>query len=52
MEKKYLGDGVYAQTDGYHIILTTENGISISNTIYLDENVTSELLKYLENIKK
>ena len=26
MDKQYLGDSVYAQFDGYHVILTTENG--------------------------
>ena len=26
MEKTYLGDGVYMSGDGYHIVLTTEDG--------------------------
>jgi len=26
-EKQYIGDGVYVDFDGLHIVLTTENGI-------------------------
>lgn len=39
MTKTYLGDGVYAWYDGYHIWLTTENGIEITNRIALDPHV-------------
>lgn len=41
MDKDYLGDSVYAQHDGYHVILTTENGKpdDPSNTIALEPNV-------------
>ena len=38
-EKRYLGDGVYVDFDGWHIILTTENGVSIQNTIYMEPSV-------------
>jgi hypothetical protein len=34
--KVYLGDGVYADFDGYAITLTTENGVEVTNTIELD----------------
>jgi hypothetical protein len=44
--KVYLGDGVYASWDGYHIVLTTENGIETTNTIYLDSSVIEALIKY------
>ena len=46
--KTYLGDGVYANYDGFRVILTTENGLSINNIIYLENEVISALLKYLE----
>lgn len=46
MHKKYLGDGVYANFDGYHITLTTENGYGTSNRIYLDPSVFRELHEY------
>lgn len=50
-KKAYLGDGVYADHDGYHIILTTENGIETTNTIYLDSQVLNSLLKLIEALK-
>jgi hypothetical protein len=39
VKKVYLGDGVYAEYDGYNVILTTENGISITNRIVLEPEV-------------
>lgn len=51
MEKRYLGDGVYVESDGFHIILTTEDGISTTNRIYLDNHVTKQLLKFIEDGK-
>ena len=44
--KQYLGDGVYASTDGYTIQLTTENGIKTTNTIFLEPAVFSALIAY------
>ncbi len=49
--KEYLGDGVYCDFDGYHLVLTTEDGLTVSNTIYLDESVVLSLVKYLGNLK-
>lgn len=49
-EKTYLGDSVYADTDGFHIILTTENGFGPSNTIYLEKGVYNRLLNYAANL--
>lgn len=46
--KEYLGDGVYVKHDGHNIILTTENGISTDNTIYLDLDVIHSLITYIE----
>ena len=46
--KAYLGDGVYANFDGYHVILTTENGIETTNIVYLEEDVYLALSKYAE----
>ena len=50
--KRYLGDSVYASYDGYHIVLTTENGFPTdpSNRIALESQVLSELLKYRDEI--
>lgn len=50
--KEYLGDGVYADTNGFHIILTTSNGIEITNRIYLEAEVIEALLRYLKAMKE
>jgi hypothetical protein len=34
--KEYLGDGVYARQEHDSIVLTTEDGINVTNTIILD----------------
>lgn len=47
MNKTYLGDGVYVEYKDFHLILTTEDGLSTINKIYLDENVLQSLLIYL-----
>ena len=41
--KVYLGDAVYAAHDGYHIVLTTEDGIRTTNTVYLEPPVWDAL---------
>lgn len=48
IEKTYLGDGVYADIDGVHMVLTTENGISTTNTIYLGAEELKALAKFME----
>lgn len=50
MAKEYLGDSVYVQTDGYAIILTTENGLPTdpSNKIILEPEVYKALLAWVE----
>ena len=45
--RKYLGDGVYAEFDGEHIWLTTENGIEVTNRIALDYNVSEQAADYI-----
>jgi len=52
MEKRYLGDSVYASYDGYHIILTTENGHSNdpSNRIALESEVLTALIRYRDDL--
>lgn len=52
MEKVYLGDSVYAAYDGYHIVLTTENGrpTDPSNAIALDPYVVRALTEYVQRV--
>jgi hypothetical protein len=52
MDKTYLGDGVYAEYGEYNVVLTTENGISITNTIFIGPETLQALLDYLKFIGK
>ena len=44
--KGYMGDAVYAEDDGYHLVLTTSNGISTTNTIALEDIVLKSVIHY------
>jgi hypothetical protein len=49
--KEYLGDGAYVSFDGYHYVLTTENGISIQNTVCLDPGCVTSFLRYMSRVR-
>ncbi len=51
MQKRYLGDGVYIRCDGFNIVLTAENGISTTNTIYLDPTTLNKMERYIQELK-
>lgn len=50
----YLGDSVYAEYDGYHIILETRNGFpdDPSNRIALEPSVLDALMGFAERVKR
>ena len=48
----YLGDGLYAEFDGYQICLYASNGVYATNTVYLDPKVLESFLRYVEDLKK
>ena len=48
--KQYLGDAVYCGFDGYNIILTTEDGRTVQNKIFLEPKVLKCLIDYCINI--
>lgn len=51
--KEYLGDGVYAEWDDYsNLLLTTENGISVDNQIYLEPQVFAALERFMKRVKE
>lgn len=51
MEKKaYLGDGVYADFDGFNILLTTSDGYRNTNRIVLEPGVVSEFMDYYQRL--
>jgi hypothetical protein len=47
-EKRYLGDGVYIRREKDFLVLTTENGISVTNQIVLEAEPLGALIHYLE----
>lgn len=48
--KQYIGDGVYADYDGYALILTTEDGIQVTNIIVLEPQVFTSLIKFTKSL--
>ncbi len=49
--KEYLGDGVYADFDGEHIVLTAENGTTATDTVYLNREVFEALVGYEKRLR-
>jgi len=49
--KRYLGDGVYVDRNELGLVLTTENGIAVTNTIVLEPEVWTALHRYVETLK-
>lgn len=48
--KEYIGDGVYVTHDGYSFILTTEDGIRATNTIFLEPEHLDMLMDYAKRV--
>lgn len=51
-DKEYLGDGVYVCSEFGSLVLTTEAGIGVTNTIYLEEEVYEALLRYVDRLQR
>lgn len=49
--KRYIGDGVYADFDGYALVLTTENGIQVDNRIVVEGEVWTALVDYVKDLR-
>jgi hypothetical protein len=52
--KKYLGDGVFIEEVANRggLVLTTEDGYGITNTIFLEPEVVIALVVYIEEMAK
>lgn len=50
--RRYLGDGLYGDFDGYQIVLAANNGIVDTNVVYLEPSVLNNFLLYLEHIEQ
>lgn len=47
----YLGDGLYAEFDGYQLILKANSYEYPTDTVYLEPQVYENLLKFVEQLK-
>jgi hypothetical protein len=47
----YLGDGLYAEFDGWEIRLFAHNGVSSTNQVFLEPSVLVAFLRYVEDLK-
>lgn len=46
--KEYIGDGVYAEIDQFRdLVLTTENGIEVTNRIVLEMEVLHDFVNFI-----
>ena len=52
MEKRYIGDGVYVDFDGYALVLTAENGIEATDRIVLEPDIYAALIEYVRALKE
>ena len=51
-KREYLGDGVYAEFDGYHVWLITNDGITDTNRIALEPAVYVALTAYVARLTR
>ena len=48
MTQEYIGDGVYVEWDGFHLILMANSPHEPTDIIYLEDTVIAALLDYLK----
>lgn len=48
--KRYLGDGVYAEFDGFAVRLTAENGLEATDTIVIEPDVWDALEQFQADV--
>jgi hypothetical protein len=51
-EKVYLGDGLYAEFDGYQIELYASDGIGKTNRVFLERAVLQSFEAYVQDLKR
>jgi hypothetical protein len=50
-EKTYLGDGLYAEHDGFGVWLRSENGVEVLSEVYLEPKVYGALQRFMQGIE-
>lgn len=48
--KTYLGDGAYAEWDGYSFIITAENGVYATDRVVLEPKVWRALMAFVKKV--
>lgn len=48
----YLGDGLYAEFDGWQVRLYAHSGVSHTNEVFLEPDVLVSFLRYVEQLKQ
>ena len=48
---EYLGDGLYAEYDGWQIRLYAHNGVSHTNEVFLEPDVLAAFQRYVTKLK-
>ncbi len=52
IEKRYIGDAVFVDFDGYHIVLTTSDGLVDTNRICLEPSVYLGLIEFEADLRQ
>jgi hypothetical protein len=47
----YLGDGAYAEFNGYNITIYTSDGISRTNTVHFEPEVTEAFERFVSQVR-
>lgn len=50
--QQYLGDGLYAEFDGYQIALKANSPTHPTDVVYLEPSVYENLLKFVEQLRE
>lgn len=51
-EAEYMGDGLYAEFDGYQFELYASDGIRKTNRVFLEPQVATAFFDYVARIRK
>ena len=46
--KQYLGDGLYIDFDGLQFVVSAENGVDVTNRIYIEATVWHSMKRVIE----
>jgi hypothetical protein len=50
--KTYLGDGLYAEFDGFQIKVYASDGIRVTNEVFFEGETITAFLEFLEQVKE